>query len=253
MGLDVEHVEDLGREGTARLILNMVHRIIVHHVLWFVEVEHQMGLARALEILKTASNRSYKVQMARMARTLGFEVKEGVPRPLLDMPEDSLVRVMDAVAKTWLANDGIWFQTVESGRGMFDAKRCNDSCWARFSPFEAWCIREFLGLPERPGLSGLKRALAFRLYARINRQSIIDEGPDSFVLQMNDCRVQSARKRKGLEDYPCKSAGMVEYPYFAGAIDPRISTECIGCPPDEHPEDWYCSWRFTIPETQSSR
>ncbi|MFW5855438.1 MAG: DUF6125 family protein, partial [Thermodesulfobacteriota bacterium] len=48
-------------------------------------------------------------------------------------------------------------------------------------------------------------------------------------------------------DYPCKSAGLVEYSYFAAGIDPRIRTECIGCPPDPHPEDWFCAWRFTMP------
>ncbi|MCG2755318.1 MAG: DUF6125 family protein [Desulfobacteraceae bacterium] len=25
-----------------------------------------------------------------------------------------------------------------------------------------------------------------------------------------------------------------------------MSTECIGCPPDAHPDDWYCAWRFKI-------
>jgi len=129
---------------------------------------------------------------------------------------------------------------------MNDAKRCNDSCWAHFSPFEAWSIKKYLDLPQNPGLEGLKKALGFRLYARINTQSFIDEGPDSFVFQMNQCRVQYARKRKGLDDYPCKSGGMVEYTYFARSIDPRIKTECIGCPPDDHPDEWYCAWRFKI-------
>ncbi|MBU4462477.1 MAG: cytosolic protein, partial [Proteobacteria bacterium] len=77
-------------------------------------------------------------------------------------------------------------------------------------------------------------------------QSIVDEGPDSFIFQMNECRVQSARKRKGLDDYPCKSGGIVEYTYFAKAINPAISTECIGCPPDAHPDEWYCAWQFKI-------
>lgn len=57
-------------------------------------------------------------------------------------------------------------------------------------------------------------------------------------------RVQAARKRKGLEDYPCKSGGLVEYTYFARAIDSRITTECITCPPDPHPDDYFCAWRF---------
>ena len=77
-------------------------------------------------------------------------------------------------------------------------------------------------------------------------QSFEDDGDGAFIFRMNACRVQVARKKKGLPDYPCKSAGLVEYSYFARAIDPRIRTECIGCPPDEHPDDWFCAWRFSI-------
>jgi hypothetical protein len=88
--------------------------------------------------------------------------------------------------------------------------------------------------------------LNFRIYAQVNTQSTVAEGPGSLVFQMNECRVQSARKRKGLDDYPCKSAGLVEYTYFARSIDDRIETECIGCPPDAHPDEWYCAWRFTL-------
>jgi hypothetical protein len=63
---------------------------------------------------------------------------------------------------------------------------------------------------------------------------------------MNKCRVQFARNRKGLEDYPCKSGGTIEYTTFAQTIDPRIKTECIGCPPDPHPPEWFCAWRFRV-------
>ena len=103
-----------------------------------------------------------------------------------------------------------------------------------------------LGMPEQAGLEGLKKALQFRLYAFINKQSFGEETPNSFVFRMNECRVQMARKRKGLEDYPCKSGGMVEYTTFARAIDSRIKTECISCPPDPHPEEYFCAWRFYI-------
>jgi hypothetical protein len=126
------------------------------------------------------------------------------------------------------------------------AKRCNDTCWSRFSPYEALRIKKLLKLPQSPGLEGLKVALGFRMYARINKQSIEEIDETSFIFRMNDCRVQSARKRKGLADYPCRSVGMVEYPFFASAIDQRIETECIGCPPDHHPEEWYCAWKFKL-------
>jgi hypothetical protein len=246
MNQDIHSPQDLDQKDTARLILDFSHRIMMHHAMWFAEVQHQLGREKAWDILKTAYERSCSIQMKRLAKTLGFELEDDIPKPLLDLPKDALVALKESVAINWLANDGVWFQAVEFSRGMFDAKRCNDSCWSNFSPFEAWSIKRFLNLPEEPGLEGLKKALQFRLYATINKQSITDESETSFVFQMNDCRVQTARKRKGLEDYPCKSGGMAEYPTFAECIDPRIKTECIGCPPDEHPAEWFCAWRFSI-------
>ena len=241
-----DKVENLSREDTARLVMDMFHRIIIHYALWFTEVRHQMGMEKALDTLKIASDRSIGIQMKRLSKILGFQMKDGIPLSLLNMHRETLLELLHTVGVNWLANDGVWFQAVEFESGMNDAKRCNDSCWAHFSPFEAWSIKKYLDLPQNPGLEGLKKALGFRLYARINTQSFIDEGPDSFVFQMNECRVQYARKRKGLDDYPCKSGGMVEYTYFARSIDPRIKTECIGCPPDDHPDEWYCAWRFKI-------
>jgi hypothetical protein len=244
----VKTVSDLDTAATARLLLDMIHRQVVHYGLWFNEVRHQMGLETATKILGSAAERSRDIQLKRLSRQLGFEVQDGIPAALLKMPKETLLELMDAIAVNWLANDGVWFQAVEFAHGMNDAKRCNDSCWAQFSPVEAWSIKRLLEMPDKPGLDGLKTALNFRLYARINTQSFVDEGPEGFTFQMNKCRVQSARKRKGLEDYPCKSGGLVEYTYFARTIDARIRTICVACPPDEHPDEWYCAWRFSLAE-----
>ncbi|NLV22829.1 MAG: cytosolic protein [Syntrophomonadaceae bacterium] len=241
-------IQDLNNDDLARLILNMSQRMAIHSTLWFRETEHQLGMKRALDMLEEVNAKYNRLEMERLGKVLGFEVTDGIPRPLLDMPVEKLAELAGEMGKNWLAMDGIWFQAIENTYGMNDAKRCNDSCWNRFSQVEGRMIKSFLGLPERAGLEGLKRALAFRMYARLNKQSIIDESPNSIVFQMNDCRVQSARKRKGLADYPCKSAGLVEYSRFAWEIDDRIHTECVGCPPDEHPEDWFCAWRFTLSE-----
>lgn len=238
------NMEELNRKELAELAVDMLHRTMVHHVFWFKEVEHQMGFEKALEIMGSAYEKSRGVQLNRLGKLFGFKLIEGIPEPLLNMPKETLEEFIELLGANWLAGDGVWFQSVEAEYGMLDAKRCNDSCWAWFSPFEAWSIKRLLNLPEQPGLEGLKKALQLRMYAKINVQSIADEGPDCILFQMNHCRVQAARKSKGMEDYPCKSAGLVEYTNFARAIDSRIKTECIGCPPDGHPEEWFCAWRF---------
>ena len=247
---DYWKIDDLNQEELAHFILTMSHRMAIHYTLWLREIEHQLGMEKALDLLEEVAGTINQIQMKRLGKTLGFEVKDGIPEPLLQLPREKLLELTAELGKNWLAMDGVWFQAVEKAYGMNDAKRCNDTCWVRYSQVEARLIKNFLGLPPNAGIDGLKRALAFRMYAQVNVQSIIDESPHSIVFQMNDCRVQSARKRKGLADYPCKSAGLVEYSRFAWEIDERFRTECIGCPPDKHPDDWFCAWRFILEEDQ---
>ncbi|HUS87132.1 MAG TPA: DUF6125 family protein [Bacteroidales bacterium] len=238
--------DDLSRIQNARQLIDFFHRLMMHHALWFAEVKQQLGKEKAFKILSEVYQKSYEIQVARLAKTLEFDLIEGMPAPLLDIPDETIKKLNESIAVNWLASDGIWFQSVEFSEDMTTARKCNDQCWAEFSPLEAWSVKRLLDLSELPGLDGLKEALKLRFYAFVNKQSVTDETPHSFAFRMNECRVQAARKRKGLDDYPCKSAGIIEYTTFAETIDPRIRTECIGCPPDRHPEDWHCSWKFSI-------
>jgi hypothetical protein len=168
------------------------------------------------------------------------EVLEGLARSqLIDLLEDA--------AKNWLAHDGVWFQAVERRFGMEAAIACDADAWERFTIVEARRIMDRLGIAAGGGLEALERALRFRLYARINEQSIRRVDERTLHFEMNACRVQDARKRKGLPDFPCKSVGLFEYAGFARTIDPRLETHCLTCPPDPHPQDCWCAWEFTLP------
>ena len=167
-------------------------------------------------------------------------------RSIDDLNEKELRELLKVYAKNWLAHDGCWFQSCEFKWDMATAKEINDATWGRFTGIEAARILEFLGRKRGEGLDALAEALNFRLYSSVNRQEIVDRTEKSFVFRMVECRVQSARRRKGMADYPCKSAGIVEYTGFATAVDPRIRTRCVGCPPDGPNAGWYCAWEFTL-------
>jgi len=162
------------------------------------------------------------------------------------LSREQLVGMLDDFAKNWLAHDGLWFQAIEAKHGMDLAIECDREAWSRFSAIEAKRIMKRHNIKPNSGLEGLKKALNFRLYARLNTQAISEETPESFLFTMQECRVQVARARRGLPDFPCKSVGLVEYAEFAKAIDPRIVTSCVSCPPDPHPDTYYCAWRFTL-------
>ena len=50
----VKSIDDLNQEQTARLVMDVMHRTIIHYALWFTEIRHQMGMEMALEALFSA-------------------------------------------------------------------------------------------------------------------------------------------------------------------------------------------------------
>jgi len=244
--LNTEPSAEPEHDQLLRLVLDALHRTLVHYALWWTEVGQQLGPEECLPMESVVWERWFPLQLSRLGQALGFAVADGIPEALKHKTAEELRTLLAGMSANWLACDGLWFQAVEERHGLSAAQRCNDAAWSRFSPFEAARIKVLLQLPEHGGLDALEQALRQRLYANINVYTIERRDASTLILRMNDCRVQSARRRKGLADYPCKSAGVIEYTTFATAIDPRIHTECLGCPPDEHPADWYCAWRFTM-------
>jgi len=243
--MDTNSLQELSQSKLARYAVDALRRIVLHYGIWFSEVSHQLGLEEAIRLEDEVSTSFFPIAMNRLAKALGFQTEDGLPLWLVNMEKEKLISLINAMSANWLTNDGVWFRAVEDSHDMYTSKRCNDTCWTRYSPLEASIIKSFLHLPEQSGLDGLEQALKFRLYANINEQTIERSG-DELILRMVKCLIQKTRGSQGLPDYPCKSAGLVEFEAFASTIDSRTRTECISCPPDKHPKEWVCAWRFRI-------
>jgi hypothetical protein len=173
------------------------------------------------------------------------KLNEGVAL-LQGLSKEELIAIIVDDAKNWLAHDGLWFQAVEQRYGIETAIEIDRAAWEKFTVVEAKRIMARLGIEPGGGIPALVECLKHRLYARLNLQEAIEVTDTRAVFRMVDCRVQSTRKRKGLPDFPCKTVGVVEYAGFARTIDPRIETCCIACPPDPHPEEYWCAWEFVL-------
>jgi len=165
-----------------------------------------------------------------------------------DMTKDELLGLLEDAAKNWLAHDGLWFRAAEDKFDIQTAIELDKAAWEKFTVIEAKRIMKRLGMEPGGGIPALIQCLQFRLYAHINVQEVVEESEKRCVFHMNKCRVQDARKRQGLADFPCKPVGIIEYSLFASTVDPRIKTRCLVCPPDPHPEGVWCAWEFTLEE-----
>ena len=164
-----------------------------------------------------------------------------------DLSREELLKLLEIYAKNWAAHDGCWFLAAEERYGLETAMDLDAASWNRFAPIEAERIKNGFGLPDNGGLDTLETALNLRMYSLANRQEVVRTEQNTLELRMIECRVQQARRRKGLQDFPCKRVSVIGFPQFATAIDPGIRTECLACPPDPVGQG-YCRWRFTVQE-----
>ena len=164
------------------------------------------------------------------------------------LSREQLMDLINVYSKNWLALDGLWFQSIEAEQGMDAAMRHDVDVWRIYTAIEARRLKQFLKLPERPGLEGLRKAMDLRFNAHHNRHEFVMEDDHNMVFRTVYCRVQDTRRRKGMDWHPCVQVGEVEFGEFARAIDDRISTRVVSCYPDIRDTSCNCAWRFTLEE-----
>ena len=160
--------------------------------------------------------------------------------------QEDVSQALTDAAKNWVAMDGLWFQAVEQACGMDTALALDREVWGQFAVIEARRIKERLAMPEKGGLDALEIAFKNRLVSLLNKLEIFRPDENTLIVTTKTCRVQAARTKKGMAQFPCRSVGMVEFPVFARTIDARIMTTCLSCPPETLPGTPYCSWKFTL-------
>ena len=164
---------------------------------------------------------------------------------LMDLPKETLVDVIKMYSKNVLAIDGLWFLGCEKRYGVEMAIEIDTEVWDAYGTIEARRIKETLKI-EGNGIPDLAKALNLQIWVPCMGYAFSDISDNTIVFTVTDCRPQKARIRKGLGEFECKPVGIALFEAFAREINPKMTCKCLVCPPDEHPEDVWCSWRFEI-------
>jgi hypothetical protein len=162
---------------------------------------------------------------------------------LEDMDRDGLQDYIRSLLWQFRLCDAFWFLKVEEAFGQDTAEDINARVWAKAGELCGRDIVERFG-PFSPGVRGFFEAYRLFPWSLMVDYDVAWIADTEARVRVRDCPPQTGRLKHGLPEYACKEMHANEFRAFARAVDPRIRVDCVFAPPDEHPADCFCEWRF---------
>lgn len=178
-----------------------------------------------------------------MCRSGGIWFMDG--HPLDGLSPETLKKLALMYAANWQTLDGLWFGSVEAEYGLDAAVRLDLRNWQRQAAVEAQRIKEVLNLG--PGLGSVLTAVRYMSWQLVSPPFQVESRePGRVVFYYPRCPVQEGRRKRGKPEFPCQPMKLGLFTSVAGVIEPRARVSCISCPPDMHPETFWCKWELRL-------
>jgi hypothetical protein len=157
---------------------------------------------------------------------------------------EELQQYIEFLLNQFRRSDGFWFLRVEHTYGYSAAIKINEEVWHKMGKAMTREIKERFSIKQK-GLKALVEVFRYFPWAIITGYEI-ENSEDELIVSVSHCPSQEARLKRGVGEYDCKGMHFKEFTSIIEEIDRNIKIECLFAPPDPHPKQLFCKWRFTI-------
>ncbi|MFO8077048.1 MAG: DUF6125 family protein [Thermoplasmatota archaeon] len=164
-----------------------------------------------------------------------------------DIPKEKLADFVFMHLRNMWAVDGFYYMFIEETYGTEVATEIDRRVWEVMGKIEARKIKKLFDITG-DSLSDMINALRYSGWTIDLEDKEIEEKNGVGIIRNVKCRVQNTRINKGLGEFGCKPVRKGFLTSFAKEFNPDINLTCNVCPPDDHPDDLWCEWVFSLKE-----
>ena len=173
-----------------------------------------------------------------MSRKVDREIIENIPK-------DKISDFVFMHLRDLWAVDGLYYMGIEEKYGTEIATEIDCFVWKIMGKIEARRIKQLFNI-KGTDIPSMMKALQYSGWALDleDKEVIIEEKKG--IIRNTACRVQNTRIEKNLGEFGCKPVRFGFLTSFAKEFNPNIKVNCNICPPDEHPDNLWCEWEFSL-------
>jgi len=142
--------------------------------------------------------------------------------------------------------DGLYFLGIEKEFDTEAATEIDAGVWQIMAKIEAESLRRMFEVNKNADITTIMNLLQKSSWALDQPFKTIEISDNKAVLSIDRCRTQEARLKKGLGEFPCRKVRFDYLKNFARTLNSNAKVDCLVCPPDKHPPNLWCRWRFNL-------
>jgi hypothetical protein len=161
------------------------------------------------------------------------------------IPQDKIADFIFMHLRDMWTVDGLYYIGIEKKYGTEIATKIDRFVWEIMGKIEARKIKQLFNI-KGSDVESIMNALQYSGWTLDLKDKEILIENDKAILRNIKCRVQNTRLSKGLDEFACKQVRWGFLKAFVKEFNPKARVKCNICPPDQHPNNLWCEWEFTV-------